>query len=550
MSGDFRLPGGHLPSWGMVVDLNRCVGCQTCTVACRSANDTLLGVQWRRVIDVELGRFPDVERLFMVVGCQHCEEPPCVPVCPTGATAKRADGIVTQDYDLCIGCGYCAVACPYQARTIAYETTPAFAEGLTLHEDAVAHPERLGVAQKCNFCSTRVDAGLAQGLVPGVDPTATPACAAACIADAIKFGDFNDPNSNVSRLSAANKTMLMHEELGTKPKIRYLYETPAHPGRDNPPDDADDANPASPLVGKRQQRWDFRAAMNFGLGGAGSGFAVVAYGLHLMGWLSVDAFRVALVVAGAFMAVGLFFVFLEIGRKLRFLNALLRPQSSWMTREIYVVGVFYASVGASLLWPMPALFAVAAAAAAAFLYCQARILNAGKGIPAWRAPLIRPMILATGLLEGAGIAAYANAAALGSIKVAGAVAWGGLVLVALNAVLWHSYRKSARANGIPPLARADIDETSAIVHGVGHAMAAAFFAGGLMADGFIAVALIALGGAAAFAGGLLWKFVVITRACHTQGFALPKVPRRGSGNKAAPVSAGALAVGRAATAGD
>ena len=109
------------PRWGMVVDINRCVGCQTCTIACKHANDTPPGVQWRRVLDVERGAFPDVERLFLVTGCQHCAEPSCVPVCPTGATRQRADGLVTMDYDTCIGCGYCAVSCPYQARTIVHD---------------------------------------------------------------------------------------------------------------------------------------------------------------------------------------------------------------------------------------------------------------------------------------------------------------------------------------------------------------------------------------------------------------------------------------------
>ncbi len=107
--------------WGMVVDINRCVGCQTCTIACKHTNDTLPGVQWRSVLDVENGTFPDVQREFLVVGCQHCAKPPCVPVCPTGATLQREDGLVTMDYDLCIGCGYFAVACPDQARTIAHD---------------------------------------------------------------------------------------------------------------------------------------------------------------------------------------------------------------------------------------------------------------------------------------------------------------------------------------------------------------------------------------------------------------------------------------------
>ncbi|MCZ6524104.1 MAG: 4Fe-4S dicluster domain-containing protein, partial [Alphaproteobacteria bacterium] len=178
--------------WGMVVDLNRCVGCQTCAVACKHENATVPGVQWREVLDVEHGEFPSVERLFLVVGCQHCAEPPCVPVCPTGATVQRADGMVTMDYDLCIGCAACAVACPYQARTIVHDERWYYGVE-TEQERSVAHDERIGVAQKCTFCVERVDAGLAQGLVPGVDLGATPDCAASCIAQALHFGDFADP---------------------------------------------------------------------------------------------------------------------------------------------------------------------------------------------------------------------------------------------------------------------------------------------------------------------------------------------------------------------
>ena len=79
----------HTPRWGMTIDINRCVGCQTCTIACKHWNDTLPDIQWRRVIDVEQGEYPNVQRQFLVTGCQHCAEPPCVPVCPTGATRQR-----------------------------------------------------------------------------------------------------------------------------------------------------------------------------------------------------------------------------------------------------------------------------------------------------------------------------------------------------------------------------------------------------------------------------------------------------------------------------
>ncbi len=98
--------------WGMVVDVNRCVGCQTCTIACKHANDTPPDVQWRRVLDVEYGAFPDVERLFLVVGCQHCANPPCVPVCPTRVIViVRGYPEVDFKRGECTFCGACATAC-------------------------------------------------------------------------------------------------------------------------------------------------------------------------------------------------------------------------------------------------------------------------------------------------------------------------------------------------------------------------------------------------------------------------------------------------------
>jgi phenylacetyl-CoA:acceptor oxidoreductase subunit 1 len=209
--------------WAMTADLRRCVGCQTCTAACKHTNATPPEVQWRRVLDMEFGEYPDVKRVFVPVGCQHCEDPPCMTVCPTTATKKRPDGIVTIDYDLCIGCSYCAVACPYQAR---YKTDKAsFAYGAPLQSESKRRDDsRLSVATKCTFCVDRIDAGLAAGLTPGVDPAATPACVNSCIADALAFGDLEDPRSNVSQLLEKNQSFRMHEELGTKPGFHYLWD--------------------------------------------------------------------------------------------------------------------------------------------------------------------------------------------------------------------------------------------------------------------------------------------------------------------------------------
>ncbi len=208
----------------MVADLNRCIGCQTCTVACRHTNATLPEIEWRRVLDMESGEFPDVERLFVPVGCQHCADPPCMHVCPSTATRQRDDGIISIDYDLCIGCSYCSVACPYQARyktdrnRFAYDGKPMPSEEMLIDE------KRLGVAQKCTFCSDRIDAGLEANLTPGVDPDATPACVNSCIANALHFGDIEDIESKVSQLVSNTPHLRMHEELGTEPGFYYLWQ--------------------------------------------------------------------------------------------------------------------------------------------------------------------------------------------------------------------------------------------------------------------------------------------------------------------------------------
>ncbi len=152
--------------WGMVIDTRRCVGCQTCTIACMQEHGLPAGTAWRFVADCEVGEYPDVRRIFLPMQCMHCAAPPCVPVCPTGASRQRGDGIVWVEYDACVGCGYCAMACPYHARHLVHEAKGYF-DAPTQSEAAEARPERHGVMTKCTFCKERVDEGLAQGLTPG-----------------------------------------------------------------------------------------------------------------------------------------------------------------------------------------------------------------------------------------------------------------------------------------------------------------------------------------------------------------------------------------------
>ena len=210
--------------WGMVIDLVRCVGCQTCTIACKQENGLPADVVWRFVADCETGQYPDVRRLFLPMQCMHCAEPPCVPVCPTGASQQREDGIVWVDYRRCVGCGYCAVACPYRARHLIHAADGYFPGGPTPPEEATAQPERRGVMTKCTFCVHRLDHGTCNGLKPGVDAEATPACVVACIAGAIVFGDLDDPESRVCQLIKERGAVQLMPELGTQPSVFYLTE--------------------------------------------------------------------------------------------------------------------------------------------------------------------------------------------------------------------------------------------------------------------------------------------------------------------------------------
>ena len=208
----------------MTADLRRCIGCQTCTASCRQTNATPPGVQWRAVLDIESGEFPDVRRSFVPVGCQHCGDPPCMHVCPTTATYQRDDGLVEIDYEKCIGCGYCAVACPYQARHITHRIDFAYGDQPMASESARFDAKRMSVATKCTFCMDRVDAAKENGLTPGIDPEVTPACVNSCIAGVLAFGDKQDPNSNVSKLLEETQHFRMHEELGTDPGFYYIWD--------------------------------------------------------------------------------------------------------------------------------------------------------------------------------------------------------------------------------------------------------------------------------------------------------------------------------------
>lgn len=183
----------------MIIDLTRCTGCQACAIACKAEHNVRLGGFRSQVSSVESGVFPKAKRFSIPRLCNHCSDSSCQKVCPTGATYEREDGIVAIDKDKCIGCRYCMVACPYDARYFNWDREET--------EDLARTP---GTVDKCDFCSVRLDKGL------------VPACVQTCPAVCRFFGDANDPQSEVSRLLAKHPTQTLLPEMGTKPNVYYI----------------------------------------------------------------------------------------------------------------------------------------------------------------------------------------------------------------------------------------------------------------------------------------------------------------------------------------
>ncbi len=209
--------------WGLVVDLRKCIGCKTCTAVCMEMNCNP-SESWRQVIEHLHEKSTDLLRLFLPKSCMHCQNPPCHDVCPSGATYQRSDGIVDIKTELCIGCGYCVVACPYDARAISFQDKIKIRPRNSSLSTEAFGADRIGICTKCDFCLPRITEGLSKGLIPGSDVEATPLCVNYCIANALYFGDMDDPESTVSQLIRKNKTFCLLEELETRPSVCYIIE--------------------------------------------------------------------------------------------------------------------------------------------------------------------------------------------------------------------------------------------------------------------------------------------------------------------------------------
>ena len=211
--------------YGMVINLVRCIACYGCTIRCIEEHMLPPDMLWSRVLISETGIAPSAKKMIYPVLCNHCQEPACVDACPTGATQQHEDGIVWVDADKCIGCRYCLIACPYQVRTFYSDEKEWFpGQGFTEWEKMreKIYPLQTGTVYKCNFCKEKIDEGVAKGLKPGVDWEATPACVNACPTQARKFGDLDDPESEVMKLISGRRAVQLHSEFGTDPSVYYI----------------------------------------------------------------------------------------------------------------------------------------------------------------------------------------------------------------------------------------------------------------------------------------------------------------------------------------
>ena len=202
---------------GLVIDTKRCIGCNTCAVRCKTENNLPRKNWWNRIltvggdgVDTAAGEFPNTTIGFLPVNCQHCENPACVKVCPVGATYKREeDGVVIQDYDKCIGCRMCMAACPYTGVRLFNWDEPKYDLDFAMGDvDVPTHQKH--TVEKCTLCAHR----LAKG--------EEPACVEVCPGRARHFGDFNDPNSEVSQLLLKRAHFQLLPEKETNPSVYYL----------------------------------------------------------------------------------------------------------------------------------------------------------------------------------------------------------------------------------------------------------------------------------------------------------------------------------------
>jgi Fe-S-cluster-containing dehydrogenase component len=219
--------------WGMVVDIDRCTGCQACVVACQSENNVPINeeehfhqgraIEWIRIERYWEGEFPNVKARFIPMMCQHCDNAPCEPVCPVYATYHNNEGLNVQVYNRCVGTRYCANNCPYHARSFNY-WEPVWPVELRNQLNPDVTVRSRGIMEKCTMCVQRIRrATKGKKEVKDADGLA-PACVQACPTTALNFGNFEDPDSKVSQMAADERSYQVLKNLGTSPNVIYLKQ--------------------------------------------------------------------------------------------------------------------------------------------------------------------------------------------------------------------------------------------------------------------------------------------------------------------------------------
>jgi Fe-S-cluster-containing dehydrogenase component/formate-dependent nitrite reductase membrane component NrfD len=492
--------------YGFVIDQRKCIGCHACTVACKEENHVPLGVNRTWVKYIEKGVFPDTRRYFSVMRCNHCDNAPCVTICPTVALYRRADGIVDFDGERCIGCKSCMQACPYDALYIDPETR---------------------TAAKCHYCAHRVEAGL------------EPACVIVCPVQAIVPGDLDDPGSAIARLVASQQTQVRKPEQGTRPKLFYLGAESAaltpelqtrhegylfsqvgripDAGKPNravappappPPSAASDGMDLLALartvydVAHPERPWGWRVAAYLWTKSIAAGaFLIAALGIG-GGLLTADALTgLAVPAIGlAFLLLTTLLLVLDLKRPERFLYLLFKPNPrSWLVLGGFILcaagllGTLWLLAGVAgnlmamqlLAWPVAAV-AAATAGYSAFLFGQA------EGRDFWQSPLLLPHLLVAALVGGAASLLLA-ARLLGSASIVA----GGLGLV-----LWASLLVSALVLGAELLGRHGTEEARRAARLLTHGPLRVPLWGGVVAAGIVLPLVLLLSASVPFGSEL------------------------------------------------